>query len=103
MMVEKVKFAGIEYIIMDKFELRGTEYLYIFEDISKKIKGKDIMNLKENINAKADFIFKCSDEKWENVVDDDLYEELFSIVDKRNMSGISQFDVNSGNIDKNKK
>lgn len=94
MMVEKVKFAGTDYIIMDKFEFDHVEYLYIFEDISQKIKGKDINNLQEEIKAKADFIYKCSDGKWENVVDDELYEKLFSIVDKRNMSGTSQFDVN---------
>ena len=95
MMVEKVEFAGTNYIIMDKFEYDHVEYLYIFEDISKKIKGKDINNLQEEIEAKADFIYKCSDGKWENVVDDELYEKLFSIVDKRNMCGISQFDINN--------
>ena len=94
MMVEKVKFAGTDYIIMDKFEFDHVEYLYIFEDISQKIKGKDINHLQEEIKAKADSIYKCSDGKWENVVDDELYEKLFSIVDKRNMSGTSQFDVN---------
>ena len=54
MMVEKFEFAGTEYIVIDKFEYQGTEYMYVFEDISKKIKGKDINSLQENINAKAD-------------------------------------------------
>lgn len=86
MMVEKFKFAGIEYIIIDKFEYQGIEYMYVFEDISKKIKGKDINNLQENINAKADFVFKCEDGMFENVVDDELYKKLMSLENKRNMT-----------------
>lgn len=87
MMVEKFKFAGIEYIIIDKFEYQGIEYMYVFEDISKKIKGKDINNLQENINAKVDFVFKCEDGMFENVVDDELYKKLMSLENKRNMTG----------------
>lgn len=87
MMVEKFKFAGTEYIIIDKFEYQGIEYMYVFEDISKKIKGKDINNLQENINAKADFVFKCEDGMFENVVDDELYKKLISLENKRNMTG----------------
>lgn len=87
MMVEKFKFAGTEYIIIDKFEYQGIEYMYVFEDISKKIKGKDINNLQENINAKADFVFKCEDGMFENVVDDELYKKLMNLENKRNMTG----------------
>ena len=87
MMVEKFKFAGTEYIIIDKFEYQGIEYMYIFEDISEKIKGKDINNLQDNINAKADFVFKCEDGMFENVVDDQLYKKLLSLENKRNMTG----------------
>ena len=95
MLVEKVKFAGREYIVMDKFEYQDKEYIYIFEDISKDIKGKDIKNLTENIEAKADFIYKCEDGKYENVVDDNLYEKLMILVNKRNMTGQSNFfDIN---------
>ncbi len=87
MMVEKFEFAGTEYIVIDKFEYQGTEYMYVFEDISKKIKGKDINSLQENINAKADFVFKCEDGMFENVVDDELYKKLISLENKRNMTG----------------
>ena len=87
MIVDKVNFAGREYIIIDKFKYQDIEYVYIFEDISKKIKGKDITKLNENIEAKADFIYRCNDGKWENVVDDNLYEELMSIANTRNMTG----------------
>lgn len=87
MMVEKFEFAGTEYIVIDKFEYQGTEYMYVFEDILKKIKGKDINSLQENINAKADFVFKCEDGMFENVVDDELYKKLISLENKRNMTG----------------
>lgn len=87
MIIEKFKFANTEYIIIDKFEYENIEYMYIFEDISKKIKGKDINNLKENITAKADFVFKCDDGMYENVTDDELYNKLMTQVNKRNMTG----------------
>ena len=87
MIIEKFKFANTEYIIIDKFEYENIEYMYIFEDISKKIKGKDLNNLKENITAKADFVFKCDDGMYENVTEDLLYGKLISIVNKRNMTG----------------
>lgn len=87
MIVDKFKFAGIDYIVLDQFEYDGVEYIYIFEDITDKIKGKDINNLDENIEAKADFVFKCEDGKYENVVDDELYNKLMSQVNKRNMLG----------------
>lgn len=89
MMVEKFNFAGIDYIIMDKLEHEGVEYMYVFEDISEKIKGKDLSNLEEEINAKADFVYKCEDGMYENVVDDTLYNKLMSLVNKRNMYGIN--------------
>lgn len=90
MMVEKFKFAGIDYIIMDKFEHDGIEYMYLFEDISEKIKGKDLSNLEENINAKVDFVYKCEDGMYENVVNDNLYNKLMALVNKRNMYGINE-------------
>lgn len=85
MIVEKFKFAGIDYIVMDKFDYDGVTYMYIFEDISEKIKGKDISKLEENIEAKADFVFKCDDGMYENVTDDNLYSKLMTQVNKRNM------------------
>ena len=88
MIVEKFHFGGIDYIIVDKFEYKGTNYMYIFEDISEKIKGKKISEL--NIEAKADFVFKCSDGKYENVVDDELYKKLMWLENKRNALGTNE-------------
>lgn len=88
MVVGKVNFAGLDYIIVDRFTYEGTEYLYIFEDISEKIKGKKISEL--NIDAKADFIFKCDDGKYENVTDDNLYKKLMWLENKRNASGANE-------------
>ena len=85
MVVGKVNFSGLDYIIVDRFEYEGIEYLYIFEDITEKIKGKNISEL--DIDAKADFIFKCDDGKYENVVDDALYSKLMWLENKRNASG----------------
>lgn len=80
MKVEKFLFAGTEYIIVDKFIFDNIEYMYIFEDISKKI------NKDENVDAKADFVFLCEDGKYENVTDEDLYIKLMQLVNKRNMT-----------------
>ena len=90
MQVDKFKFAGVDYLIIDVFEYEGIEYMYIFEDISKKIQGKDLNNLEEEIEAKADFVYQCEDGMYENVVDDELYTKLMSIVNKRNMTGQNQ-------------
>lgn len=35
--VQKMIFAGREYIVFDKFEYKGVEYLCLYEDISKKL------------------------------------------------------------------
>ena len=89
MIVDKVLFGGTNYIVIDKFEYDGVEYIYAFQDISKKIKGKAISDIKEEIVAKADFIYKCNDGMYENVVDDELYNKLMILVNKRNMYGIN--------------
>lgn len=81
MLVDKFEFAGIDYIVVDKFEYDGIEYMYIFEDISEKLYKS------ENIEAKADFVFKCEDGMYENVTDDDLYNKLMYIVSKNNTVG----------------
>lgn len=89
MVVNKIQFAGISYILIDKFEYKGVEYLYLFEDITEKIRGKNLSNL-EGINAKADFVYKCEDGMYENVVDDELYSKLMVQVNKRNMCGTNE-------------
>ena len=85
MIVDKFKFAGKEYIIIDRFKYEGIEYMYIFEDITDKMREKDLNPLEDKIEATADFVYKCDDGKYENVVDDKLYNKLLAMTNKRNM------------------
>lgn len=77
--VYKFNFNNMEYIVLDKFEYNGKEYMYIVEDFNNKVKDG------ENLKIAADFVFKCSDGMYENVVDDNLYNELINEVNKRNL------------------
>ena len=77
--VYKFNFNNMEYIVLDKFEYNGKEYMYIVEDFNNKSKDG------ENLKIVADFVFKCSDGMYENVVDDNLYNELINEVNKRNL------------------
>lgn len=88
MTVGKINFGNLDYIIVDRFEYNEVEYMYIFEDITEKIKGKGISGL-DNIDVKADFIFKCNDGKYENVTDDELYQKLMFLENKRNSLGVN--------------
>lgn len=77
--VYKFNFNNMEYIVLDKFEYNGKEYMYIVEDFNNKAKDG------ESLKIAADFVFKCSDGMYENVVDDNLYNELINEVNKRNL------------------
>lgn len=90
MVVEKMTFGEEEYIVIDKFEYKGIVYLLLAEDISEKIKGKDLGKLKENINMKMEFVYKCEDGMYENVVDDKLYNELMSFENQRNKDNLNK-------------
>lgn len=85
--VMKMRFAGIDYIVIDKFKYDNKVYLMIIEDFSKKTKVKDLSKLEKNINIKFDFVYKCLDGMYENVTDDDLYTKLSCIADERKKSG----------------
>lgn len=85
--VEKMKFAGREYIIVDEFEYKGVEYLCLYEDISTKVDLRNLNNLKENAEMYIDFVYKCDDGMYEDVVEEDLYNELCSVENKRQENG----------------
>lgn len=77
--VYKFNFNNMEYIVLDKFEYNGKEYMYIVEDFNNKAKEG------ENLKIVADFVYRCSDGMYENVVDENLYNELINEVNKRNL------------------
>ena len=77
--VEKMNFAGKDYIVMDKFAYAGKTYLCLYEDVLNKIHSKETIIV--------DFVFKCDDGMYENVVDDELYEKLISIEGERQFKG----------------
>ena len=74
--VQKMIFAGREYIVFDKFEYKGVEYLCLYEDISKKVDFRNLGKLKENVEMYVDFVYKCDDGMYEDVVEEsESYEE----------------------------
>lgn len=85
--VQKMKFGEKDFLVMDKFEYDNVEYIMLTEDISEKIAGKDLQNLKEEITMELEFVFKCSDGAYENVTDQELYDRLTFIADERKTSG----------------
>ena len=85
--VEKMKFAGMEYIIIDEFEYKGVEYLCLYEDISTKVDLRNLNNLKENAEMYIDFVYKCDDGMYEDVIEEDLYNELCLIENNRQENG----------------
>ena len=85
--VQKMIFAGREYIVFDKFEYKGVEYLCLYEDISKKVDFRNLGKLKENVEMYVDFVYKCDDGMYEDVVEEDLYNELCSFENKRQENG----------------
>lgn len=79
MEVYKFNFNNKEYIILDKFKYKEKEYMYIVENFKNKAKDG------EKLKIAVDFVFKCPDGMYENVVDNKLYEELMNEVNKRNL------------------
>lgn len=81
-----VNFNGKKYILIDKFEYKGREYMYIIEDVSEEIeKSKN----PETFTGKAEFNFiaKCDDGEYETIVDAGLIEKLLAHVGLRKMQG----------------
>lgn len=81
---EIVNFNGKKYILVDKFEYKGKEYLYIIEDKSAEIEKLEKI---ENFNGTAEFNFlvKCDDGDYETIVDNELTEKLLAHVGLRKM------------------
>ena len=78
--VRKMNFAGRDYIVMDKFTFEDKEYICLYEDVLKELKTL-------NRSIIVDFVYKCDDGMYENVVDDNLYERLLVEESKRQNSG----------------
>lgn len=75
----KIQFGEKEFYVVDEFEYDGKKYYYIYEDVYKK--GMDISKFEGDIEV--NFIFKRDDGKFENVVDDKLFNKLLYTASKR--------------------
>ncbi|MCR5187035.1 MAG: hypothetical protein K6D97_08000 [Clostridia bacterium] len=96
--VQKMKFGGKTYIVVDKFEYYDVKYLMLVEDISAALSDSNVFKKDQGITMIIDFVYKTEDGLYENVVDKSLYNELMAYADIRKESGqnkISNFYVES--------
>ncbi len=83
-MCDIVTFNGKKYILIDKFEYKEREYMYIVEDKSVEIeKTGNLDSFTENLEF--NFIAKCDDGDYETIVDNDLIQKLLAHVGLRKM------------------
>ncbi len=75
----KIQFGKKDFYVVDRIEYEGVTYLYIYEDVYKE--GMDIEKFAGDIEV--NFIHKLPDGKFENVVDDELFNKLLNIASKR--------------------
>ncbi len=75
----KIQFGDKDFYVVDNFEYDGVKYYYIYEDVYKE--GMDIQKFEGDIEV--NFIFKRDDGKYENVVDDKLFNKLLNFASKR--------------------
>lgn len=75
----KIQFGEKDFYVVDNFEYEGVKYYYIYEDVYEE--GMDIQNFAGDMEV--NFIFKRPDGKYENVVDDELFNKLLNIASKR--------------------
>lgn len=81
---ETLKFNGKKFILVDRFEYKGKEYLYIIEDKSKEIeKLENPEDFQGNIEM--NFLTKCNDGEYETIVDDELFQKLLQQEGLRNL------------------
>lgn len=75
----KIQFGEKDFYVVDQFEYEGVKYYYIYEDVYEE--GMEIDKFAGDIEV--NFIFKRYDGKYENVVDDKLFNNLMNIASKR--------------------
>jgi len=75
----KIQFGDKDFYVVDNFEYDGVKYYYIYEDVYKE--GMDIQKFEGDIEV--NFIFRRDDGKYENVVDDKLFNKLLNLASKR--------------------
>ena len=81
---ETLKFNGKKFILVDRFEYKGKEYLYIIEDKSKEI--EKLENPEDfQVNIEMNFLTKCNDGEYETIVDDELFQKLLQQEGLRNL------------------
>lgn len=81
--MQKIGFGNKDFYVVDFFEYKGERYYYIIEDIYKE--GMDVNNPTGNVEI--NFIYKCSDGNFENVVDDKLFRQLMNFETERTLEG----------------
>ena len=81
----KIKFGEKEFYVVDKFEYEGVTYLYIYEDVY--VEGMDIDIEDFDGDIEINFIHKMPDGKFENIVDDELFNKLMVEASKRLLTG----------------
>ncbi len=89
----KIQFGEKDFYVVDRFDYKGVNYLYIYEDVYKA--DIDIKNFEGDVEV--NFIFKRNDGKFENVVDDKLFKELLNFASKRLVLGQNDFFGNNVN------
>lgn len=87
---EILNFNGKKYILVDRFEFRNKEYLYIIEDKSAEIEKYEHPEDFQG-NIEINFLTKCEDGEYETVVDDELFQKLLQQEGLRNLQGKNQY------------
>jgi len=85
--IQKMNFAGTDFVVMDKFEYKGITYLCLYEDITKKTDLRNLSNLKEDVNMLVEFVYEVENGMYENIVDEEKYNELCAVETKRQENG----------------
>lgn len=75
----KIQFGDKNFYVVDEFEYNERKYYYIYEDVYVEGMKMDEFGGDVEVN----FIFKRDDGKFENVVDDKLFNKLLNIASKR--------------------
>lgn len=75
----KIQFGKKDFYVVDVFEYKNTTYLYIYEDVYEE--GMDVSNFQGDIEV--NFIYKLDNGKFENVMDEKLFNNLLHMASKR--------------------
>lgn len=86
---EIISFNGKKFILIDRFEYKGREYLYIIEDKSAEIEKLEHPEDYQG-NIEVNFLTKCEDGEYETVVDNELFQKLLQQEGFRNIQKMAE-------------